>query len=54
MKLFRYECRTCKARGRWVRNGNAAIAAAERHRDRFEHGHDSDIVDNAGHSYGTA
>lgn len=53
-KRYRYECKSCRSHGRWLRDPNLATVMAERHRDRHEHGHDCDLVDNTGKNHGLA
>lgn len=51
-RRYRYEC-PCGARGRWRVNPNDAHADGERHHDRFETGHDAQLVDDDGKGHGS-
>jgi hypothetical protein len=51
---YRYRCRTCAAKGRWLVNPNDAVAAAGKHMDKFEAGHWCDLIDTSGKNHGTA
>ncbi len=50
---YRYECK-CGARGRWLKDGNAACSAGERHYDRAGCGETPEVVDTTGKNHGSA
>ena len=54
MKKYRYQCQTCKAKGRWHVNPNDAGADGERHYDKHVYGHECSIFSDEGNNVGPA
>lgn len=57
--LYRWECRDCRKRGRWLKDPGVAQHYAWQHADRTAtalrpDGHRSRLLDNTGRDYGPA